>query len=331
MEPQAVPGRRKAPVAQRGATGALLPMALGELRLPAASPLPGRLLGARLLPASLLPASLLAGRLLATGLLAACRLLGSALLPPSLLPASLLAAGLLAAGLLAAGLLAACLLSTCCHFLFTPQFTNQRELPLSQRIGSTEPNLMWKQMFLDWKHAVPHAVAGNSRHSEIGMSTKFPKKTHRSPDRCVPWCSPERPGHRLASAYLPRFRLCRFLARCFRYLCLRIFLRRFLMTLPIRSPSLMLPRARILVGATGSRGRRCGAGCYTAPGRCQAPCAGTAALIGAPTRAWIRPSRRLTMCPRGRKGRAGFRRSPSSASLRRRRSFSGSTIRPRRR
>jgi hypothetical protein len=40
-----------------------------------------------------------------------------------------------------------------------------------------------------------------------------------------------------ALGYLPRLRLCRFRARSFLYLCLRIFFRRFLMTLPINAAS----------------------------------------------------------------------------------------------
>jgi hypothetical protein len=47
-------------------------------------------------------------------------------------------------------------------------------------------------------------------------------------------------------------RLCRFLARCFRYLCLRIFLRRFLMTLPI-GPSASFSGAAVVGGGDQAR------------------------------------------------------------------------------
>jgi hypothetical protein len=46
------------------------------------------------------------------------------------------------------------------------------------------------------------------------------------------------------SDYLPRLRLCRFLARSFLYLCFRIFLRRFLITLPMVSLPISQPMSQ---------------------------------------------------------------------------------------
>ncbi len=145
-----------------------------------------------------------------------------------------------------------------CHVALSPfsklthtragQHWNLGVLPIGLRIS----NLMQRPIFCDWKQRVP-TVCCRKQYPYIlgGVNRKAEKKRTDGLHRCVQG----------GPCYLPRFRLWRLRARSFLYLCLRIFLRRFLITLPIVPPV------------------RAGAGCYLSSEACQASWADTADRI----------------------------------------------------